>query len=86
MWHISTRGRGRSQDHEGLGSGKVPPLVEFAYLDKESANGYGWPEVDITEELIHKLTGDFPEDFIEQVGQELDAEEGPWGLETTYRN
>ncbi len=65
---------------------KYTPLVEFAYLDNESANGYSWPEVDMTEELIHKFIGDFPEDLIEQVGKELDAEEGPWGLETAYGN
>lgn len=64
---------------------KYTPLVEFAYLDNESANGSSWPEVDIPEELIQKLIGDFPEDLIEQVGKELDAEEGPWCLETTYR-
>lgn len=65
---------------------KYTPLVAFAYLDNESANGYSWPELDMTEELIHKFIGDFPEDLIEQVGKELDAEEGPWGLETAYGN
>ena len=65
---------------------KYTPLVEFAYLDNESANGYSWPEVDMAEELIDKFIGDFPEDLIQQVGNELDAEEGPWGLETAYGN
>lgn len=65
---------------------KPPPLVEFAYLDNESANGYNRPEVDMTEELIHKFIGGFPEGLIELVRKELYAAEGPWGLETIYGN
>lgn len=40
----------------------------------------------MAEELIDKFVGDFPDDLIQNVGNEFDAEEGLWGLETAYGN
>lgn len=60
---------------------KYTPLVEFAYYDSESPNGYSWPEVDMALELSEEFGGKFPDELIEQVGYDLDASEGPWGLE-----
>lgn len=57
------------------------PLVDFAYHDSESENGYAWPSVDMDEELAEEFAGQFPDDLIQQVGYALDAEEGPWGVE-----
>lgn len=60
---------------------KYTPLVEFAYRDSESPTGYAWPSVEMEEELSSEFAGQFPDDLIEEVGYQLDAEEGPWGLE-----
>lgn len=62
------------------------PLVNFAYLDKESPTGFAWPDVDMAEELAAEFFGKYPEDLITEVGYALDAEEGPWGREEYGEN
>lgn len=59
------------------------PLVEFAFYDNESENGYGFPSVEMAEELADEFVGRYPEDLITEVGYALDANEGPWGKELT---
>ncbi|WP_432731273.1 hypothetical protein [Variovorax sp. W6] len=60
---------------------KYTPLIDFAYYDSESETGYSWPDVDMAEELSEEFAGRYPDDLIERVGNELDVDEGPWGLE-----
>lgn len=57
------------------------PLINFAYYDKESPTGFAWPDVDMAEELAGEFVGRYPEDLINEVGNDLDFEEGPWGRE-----
>jgi hypothetical protein len=66
---------------ESWARSKYTPLIEFAYRDNESSTGYGWPDVDMAEELKEEFLGQFPEDLIEKVGNDLDVDEGPWGIE-----
>jgi len=70
-----------TQEMQDWARTKYTPLVEFAYYDSESPNGYSWPEVDMALELSEEFGGKFPDELIEQVGYDLDASEGPWGLE-----
>lgn len=60
---------------------KYTPLIEFAFYDNESETGFGWPAVDMAEELAEEFSGQYPDDLILKVGNELDVDEGPWGLE-----
>ncbi|MGJ7524571.1 hypothetical protein [Variovorax sp. GB1P17] len=60
---------------------KYTPLIDFAFYDPESESGYSWPDVDMAEELSEEFAGRYPDDLIQRVGNELDADEGPWGLE-----
>lgn len=60
---------------------KYTPLIDFAFYDNESESGYSWPDVDMAEELEAEFGRAFPFELIQQVGNELDVEEGPWGLE-----
>lgn len=57
------------------------PLIEFAYHDSESPTGYSWPDVDMAYELSEEFSGRFPDDLIQDVGNDLDVDQGPWGLE-----
>lgn len=57
------------------------PLIEFAYYDNESPTGFGWPDVVMAEELGAEFEGRFPFELIQQVGNDLDVDEGPWGVE-----
>jgi hypothetical protein len=60
---------------------KYTPLIDFAFYDPESSTGYSWPDVDMAEELSAEFLGCYPDDLILRVGNELDRDEGPWGLE-----
>ena len=60
---------------------KYTPLIEFAFYDNESENGFGWPDVDMAEELANEFAGQYPDKLIQKVGNDLDVDEGPWGLE-----
>jgi hypothetical protein len=56
------------------------PLLDFAFYDSESSNGFAWPDVDLREELQDKFGGQFPDDLISAVAAKLE-EAGPWGVE-----
>lgn len=56
------------------------PLIDFAFYEKESENGFEWPDVDISDELQSEFGEKYPIDFILKVAAEL-YDEGPWGLE-----
>lgn len=56
-------------------------LVEFAFYDPESDNGYAWPSVDLNEELQSEFGEKYPDDLINDVANELEVDEGPWGDE-----
>ncbi len=60
---------------------KYTPLIEFAFYDNESENGFSWPSVEMAEELSSEFAGQYPDDLIEKVGNDLDVDEGPWGLD-----
>ena len=60
---------------------KYTPLIEFAYYDNESPTGFSWPEVEMADELAEEFEGRFTLEVIVRVGNALDADEGPWGLE-----
>ena len=60
---------------------KYSRLIDFAFYDAESENGFGWPDVDMAAELQDEFGGLFPNDLIVKVGNDLDVDEGPWGLE-----
>ena len=57
------------------------PLSHFAPYDSELESGYAWPNVDVVDLLTDKFWGKYPEDFICEVGNDLEAEEGSWGDE-----
>ena len=64
---------------------RFTPLIEFAFYDSESENGFAWPEVDIAYELEEQFGGRFPSEMIRKIGIDLEVDEGPWGLEE-YRD
>jgi hypothetical protein len=59
---------------------KYSPLVEFAFRDSESENGYAWPEIEPGDVIPDQFGDDFPAKLIDEVALKLDLE-GPWGLE-----
>lgn len=60
---------------------KYTPLIDFAFYDNESSNGFSWPDVDLAVELRDEFSGKYPDDLIEQVAHKLESNEGPWGLD-----
>ncbi|CAB3661364.1 hypothetical protein [Paraburkholderia rhynchosiae] len=56
------------------------PLIEFAFYDNESENGFSLPSEDINNLLQEEFDHRFPFDLIESVAAELELE-GPWGDE-----
>ncbi|MFM0416992.1 hypothetical protein [Paraburkholderia aromaticivorans] len=56
-------------------------LIEFAFYDPESESGFAWPSVDLNEELQAEFGDRYPEDLINDVANEMELEEGPWGDE-----
>ena len=69
------------EEMESWARKKYTPLVEFAYYDNESPTGYSWPEVEMADEIANEFEGRYPLDLIIKVGNALDVDEGPWGLE-----
>lgn len=59
---------------------KYARLIDFAYLDSESENGYAVPSVDILDQLASEFGGSIPDELIESVAAEME-EDGPWGVE-----
>lgn len=53
-------------------------LIEFAYYDSESENGFAWPSADINHALQENFDGKYPIDLIEDVATDLESD-GPWG-------
>jgi hypothetical protein len=57
------------------------PLIDFAFYDSESENGFAWPDVYLSEELQDEFAGRYPADLIEEVATQLEVDDGPWGRE-----
>lgn len=60
---------------------KYSRLIDFAFYDNESETGFSWPAVEMAMELSEEFGDRFPSKLIEKVGNDLDVDEGPWGLE-----
>lgn len=60
---------------------KYSRLIDFAFYDNESETGFSWPSVDMAEELSEQFGYRYPSSLIRKVGNDLDVDEGPWGLE-----
>ena len=60
---------------------KYTRLVDFAFLDRESENGFAWPSVDLSEELSEEFYRYYPYDLIDEVAVEMEMDGGPWGIE-----
>jgi hypothetical protein len=56
------------------------PLIEFAYYDNESENGFSLPSEDVNNLLQDEFAHRFPLDLIMGVAHELELD-GPWGDE-----
>jgi len=63
---------------------KYTPLIDFAFYDNESSNGFSWPDVDMAEELREEFNGQYPDELIESVAHALEINGGPWGLDNRY--
>lgn len=61
---------------------KFTPLVDFAYYDPESENGYAWDSEDIFQELMDRFDGTYSESLIQEVAANLEVNHGPWGRES----
>lgn len=61
--------------------GNYTPLIDFAFYDKESENGFSWPDVNLLEELQDEFEDQYPFEWIEGVAVELERDAGPWGVE-----
>lgn len=57
------------------------PLVDFAFYDSESSNGYAWADEDINLALQEEFLEKFPLELIEKVADDLEINHGPWGIE-----
>jgi hypothetical protein len=56
-------------------------LIEFAFYDRESENGFAWPSVDLNDELSEQFGRLYPYDLIDEVATDMELDSGPWGLE-----
>lgn len=61
--------------------GKFTQLIEFAFYDSESENGFAWPSVDLHEELEAEFGERFPSELIAEVASDMEVNDGPWGVE-----
>ena len=61
--------------------GKYTPLVEFAFHDNESETGYAWPDEDLSEGLQDMFGDKYPFELINEVAQDMEIDQGPWGIE-----
>lgn len=57
------------------------PLIEFAFYDSESENGFAARDEDLVEALQDEFSDRFPQSLIEEVGNDLELDRGPWGSE-----
>jgi hypothetical protein len=60
--------------------GKFTRLVEFAYHDSESENGYAWDDEDLDNALQEEFAHKYPYELIQKAAVELEMD-GPWGIE-----
>lgn len=60
---------------------KYSRLIDFAFYDSESRTGFAWPAVNMAEELSERFGDRYPSSLIQKVGNDLDVDDGPWGLE-----
>jgi hypothetical protein len=60
---------------------KFTPLIEFAYYDNESENGFSWADEDLVGALQDEFSDRYPSALIEEVGSDLEINHGPWGIE-----
>jgi hypothetical protein len=60
---------------------KFTPLIDFAYYDNESENGFSWADEDLVEALQDEFSDRYPAALIEEVGSDLEVNRGPWGIE-----
>ncbi|RQS83435.1 hypothetical protein DF032_05740 [Burkholderia seminalis] len=61
--------------------GSFTRLIEFAFYDSESENGFAWPSVDLHEELEAEFGDRFPSELIAEVASDMEVSDGPWGVE-----
>ncbi|CAJ3407467.1 Uncharacterised protein [Burkholderia pseudomallei] len=61
--------------------GNFTQLIEFAFYDSESENGFAWPSVDLHEELGAEFGERFPPELIAEVASDMELNDGPWGIE-----
>ncbi len=59
----------------------LTPLIDFAFYDNESENGFAWQDEDLFIELQQEFEYKYPLELIEKVALELELNEGPWGYE-----
>jgi hypothetical protein len=60
--------------------GRYTRLIEFAFYDNESENGFAWPDVVLSNELQDEFSDRYPHEVIINVSAELE-QDGPWGIE-----
>lgn len=60
---------------------KFTPLINFAYYDNESENGFSWADEDVVDALQDEFSDRYPSALIEEVGRDLEMNRGPWGIE-----
>lgn len=60
---------------------KFTPLINFAYYDNESENGFSWADEDLVDALQDEFSDRYPSALIEDVGRDLEVNHGPWGIE-----
>jgi hypothetical protein len=60
------------------------PLVEWAYYDSESENGYSADGIDVSYCLQEEFDQLYPLELIQRVAEDLELNEGPWGDEDLY--
>ena len=65
---------------------KFTPLIDFAFYDSESENGFAWADEDLNDALQDQFGDKYPLDLIEKVALALEQNEGPWGIEDYGRD
>lgn len=65
-------------------SERYSPLINWAFYDSESENGFSVPSVEIEYELQVAFDERYPLALIEEVAIDLEVNEGPWGDEDFY--
>lgn len=61
--------------------GNFTRLIEFAFYDSESENGFAWPSADLRDELEAEFGERFPPELIAEVASDMEVNDGPWGIE-----